>query len=478
MHARRVAALARHRFRRRDGGRDRPPVAGDADSRRPPGGCGAGCRRGVRLQSAGVRQVCSSATQGVTGASRRFGDPVPEARRRDAGGDARARRHRCRRPRHRERPRLPRLAVLLRPGDPAARRLQGVGGVDPSPRRGRDRAAGSRGRGARRSRSPRSAQPVGAVDRSGGAGRLPGLARRGDRSARELGSVGDRAPRHRPRRRRAAHVPVRARRLPGAPGGEGSKPALHAARRVHGRGRLRAPPLRQQRHVGRCRPCLPRLAAHGWRDRPAVRPDAAGHPAARRHQRPSPVRRGDRWRPAPGDLARRLARAAIQPGPVRPGHDRRHPVPGPGRGRRLPDLDAARSLDPDAPRGTGGLHLGGCGGRRLRELLRGAGQGLRHRARPGFRVPGGRSAGRSPLGRLARDERPVARRDEPARRQPRARSPRTGSRSLGRTSWPERRSTTRRDEAGNHRPAPRGARSRPRCARTWRSRSRGSSSSC
>ena len=62
-------------------------------------------------------------------------DPLPEARCRDPRDRPRAGHDRRHRPGHRFGPRLPGLAVLLRPAHPAARRPQGLDRVDPPHRR-------------------------------------------------------------------------------------------------------------------------------------------------------------------------------------------------------------------------------------------------------------------------------------------------------------------------------------------------------
>ncbi len=135
--------------------------------------------------------------------SRRFGDPLPEARRGDARHDARPRRRGRHRAGHGLGAWLPGLALLLRTGHPPAR-VQGVGGVDPPPHRGRDRDHGAGDRSPRRRRPSRSPQPHRRLARRDRPRRLPGLAWPRDGPPRQLGGIGHRPPRRRDGRRRAS----------------------------------------------------------------------------------------------------------------------------------------------------------------------------------------------------------------------------------------------------------------------------------
>ena len=200
--------------------------------------------------------------------------------------------------------------------------------------------------------------------------RIPGLARAGDRSTRQLRRIRDGAPRQRDGPGRAAGLPDRAGRLPGPPSGARRKPAVHPAGGLRGGGDLRVAALRLARDRDRLGSRLPGLAVDGRLAGPA--PDRGD-----RGPRPAPLGGGRRGADRPGSGDRRVANAARTPDP-RPARHRCHgPVRDPDRDRRRTGPDPARRMDPDAaPRARGG-HLGEPGRAVGDELLHGALRGGR-----------------------------------------------------------------------------------------------------
>ena len=120
------------------------------------------------------------------------------------------------------------------------------------------------------------------------------------------------------------------------------------------------------------------------------------------HPGAPPLRRGRRRAGPGGHLGRRLARPARRarrPHALPARHDRRRPVSAAGGGGRAPDLDAARPVDPDAPRGACRVHLGGRDRGDVRELLRGAGRRPRSPTSPRATPATGREAATPPRSR-------------------------------------------------------------------------------
>ena len=269
-------------------------------------------------------------------------EPLPEARRADPRDRSRAGHDRGHRARHRFRAGLPRLAALPRPADPGPGRHEGVDRVGPPDGRGHHRVRDPRARAPGRPRPSRSALDPVAVVRRRRARRLPGLARTRDGPAREQRRVGHRAPRRGARARRAARLPDGPCRLPGADRRSRRQPALHAARRVHDRGHLRAAAVRiaRDRHGVGAR--LPGLAAD-------ERLAPAGPDRCDRRARP-PSLGGGAGRAVfvvdPG--GRRVADPARPPDARPAGRRFGGPVRDPGRDRRRPGPDPARRVDPDA----------------------------------------------------------------------------------------------------------------------------------
>ena len=299
-------------------------------------------------------------------------DPLPEARRfdpRDRHPAGRRRRHRAR---HRFRARLPGLAVLPRPAAPTARRSKGVDRMGAPHDRGADRLRDPRTRDPGGPRPSRSAVAAVALDRGRGAGRVPGVARAGDRSTREQRGVGHRPPDRRHAPRRAPRVRDRPCRLPGPPPQPREQPALHAPRRVHGRCDVRPAAVRVPGDRDRFGAGLPGLAADG-RD---------AHPGSHRGHLgacPPPLGGRGRGRRGPGARRDRVANAAGPPHHRPPGGRGRGPVRGPGRGRRAAGPDRAVRLVADAPPGPRRGHLRLVRRARGHELLRGPDDAGRHR---------------------------------------------------------------------------------------------------
>ncbi len=257
------------------------PLRAARDRERRPGGHGPNCSRGPGIPpgTAPRRMSAAFAARPTTRSCPRSNplrDPVPEARRGHRRHDGAARHDRRRRPGHRVRHGLPRLAAVPRPGDPAARRQQGVDRVAPPHGRSRDRLRDPRPRAAGVARLPRPTVDPVAVDRRRRAGRLPGLARPRDGPAQQLGRVGDGAPRRGDGAARPAGVRAGPQLLSRPDRRPRDEPAVHAPRHVHGGRDLRAAAVRLPRHRDRPVVRVPGLAAdeRGGRSRRSRTPTA------------------------------------------------------------------------------------------------------------------------------------------------------------------------------------------------------------
>ncbi len=189
--------------------------------------------------------------------------------------------------------------------------------------------------------------------RSGGPGRLPGLAGRGDRPPRQQRRVGHRPPRQcdgppgRPR------LHPRPELLPGPDRRPWGQPEVHPARRLRRNRLVRPPAVRFPRHGHAERgPRLSRLAAHGRHALPGDHGRDVG-------PGPPPLRGGDRRADHRGHRGDRLANPARSPGDRPAGGHRRGPPADRGGRRRAPGAHPAFGLEPDPPRCPGRRHLGG-----------------------------------------------------------------------------------------------------------------------